>query len=89
MVQPWPCSNTIPYEIMEQIRLVRTKGYSISDEELEIGLRSIAVPVRNGQGALVAALSLSVATNRLKREELVERLLPELEAARRNFSVLL
>lgn len=75
--------------ILREIDAARTQGYAISDEELEIGLRSIAVPVRTGRGELIAAMSLAVATSRMTREQAVQQLLPELETARRNFAALL
>ena len=68
---------------------MRSCGYSINDEELEIGLRSIAVPVRNAKGELLAAMSLSVATSRMSRAQVIDKLLPELESARRVFATLL
>ena len=76
-------------EILREIALVRSNGYAINDEELEIGLRSLAVPVRTGRGELIAAMSLSVSTSRMTRDEAIERLLPELETARRSFASLL
>lgn len=84
-----PHTRTSLREILKQVDLVRTQGYAILDQELEIGLLSIAVPVRTGTGELVAALSLSVSTQRMKRDELVGRLLPDLETARRSFAALL
>ena len=84
-----PYTRTGVREIMEQVALVRVNGYALSDQELEIGLRSIAVPIRNGRGELIAAMSLSVATNRMSREQVVEQMLPEMETARRNFASLL
>ena len=75
-------------EILREIALVRSNGYAINDEELEIGLRSLAVPVRTGRGELIAAMSLSVSTSRMTRDEAIERLLPELETARRSFASL-
>ena len=74
---------------MREIALVRSNGYAASDEELEIGLRSLAVPVRTGRGELIAAMSLSVSTSRMTRDQMIERLLPELETARRSFASLL
>ena len=76
-------------EILREIALVRSNGYAINDEELEIGLRSLAVPVRTGRGELIAAMSLSVSTSRMTRDGAIERLLPELETARRSFALLL
>lgn len=84
-----PHTQTDVAAILREIALVGAQGYSINDQELEIGLRSIAVPIRNGRGELIAALSLSVATSRMSRDELIERLLPELETARRTFATLL
>jgi IclR family transcriptional regulator, pca regulon regulatory protein len=84
-----PRTRTGLREVLHEIDLVRTQGYAICDEELEIGLRSIAVPIRTGRGELVAALSLSVSTSRMGRDEVVDKLLPELETARRNFAALL
>ena len=76
-------------DILREIALVRSNGFAVSDEELEIGLRSLAVPVRTGRGELIAAMSLSVSTSRMTREQVIERLLPELETARRSFAALL
>lgn len=84
---PHTCTDV--REIMKRVALVRTHGYALSDQELEIGLRSIAVPIRNGRGELIAAMSLSVATSRMTAEQVVEKLLPEMETARRNFASLL
>ena len=84
-----PHTRTTIADVMAEINTARDKGYAVCDEELEIGLRSIAVPIRTGDGQLLAALSLSVATSRMSRAQAVESLLPELERARRNFAALL
>lgn len=84
-----PHTQTAVARILQEIDAAQRLGYSVSDEELEIGLRSIAVPIRNGRGAVIAAMSLSVATSRMSRQQALDRLLPELEAARRNFADLL
>ena len=84
-----PHTRTGLRDILQEIDRARHQGYAICDEELEIGLRSIAVPIRTGRGELMAALSLSVSTSRMGREEVVDKLLPELETARRAFASLL
>ncbi len=84
-----PHTRTGIREIQREIALVRSNGYAVSDEELELGLRSLAVPVRSGRGELIAAMSLSVSTSRMTRDQAIERLLPELETARRRFASLL
>ena len=53
--------------LLDEIRRARAQGYAINDEELELGLRSIAVPIRNSLGDMVAAMSLSVQVSRMGR----------------------
>lgn len=55
-----PRSLTAPGDIMEELDRVRTQGFAIIDQEVELGLRSIAVPLFNAQGAVVAALNTGV-----------------------------
>ncbi|EKF42491.1 IclR family transcriptional regulator [Nitratireductor indicus C115] len=60
----------------------RERGYAIVDEELELGLRSIAVPVRDRSGKVVAALNVSTQTARFTCAEMEQTILaPLLEAA--------
>lgn len=54
-------SLTSPEEIMERIQRARADGYAIIDQEIELGLRSIAVPIFNAHGNVVAALNTGVA----------------------------
>lgn len=70
-------------ELIDAIRGARSQGYAIVDEEIELGLRSIAVPVVDSAGRTVAAMSLAVQTKRMTREEMIERLVPLLDAGRR------
>lgn len=56
-------------------------GYALVDEELEIGLRSIAVPVRDRQGRIVAAINVSTQAARFTPPQMVERMLPRLREA--------
>lgn len=84
-----PYTRTAVAEILHEVESARALGYAMNDQELELGLRSIAVPLRTGAGKLVAALSLSVATSRMGRDQVIEKLLPQLETARRNFASLL
>ena len=48
-------------DIAVELRLVRSQGYAIIDQEVETGLRSIAVPIVNSRGQTVAALNTGVA----------------------------
>lgn len=68
-------SVTDPEEIMARLTQVRAEGYAVIDQEVEIGLRSIAVPVLNARGAVVAALNTGLAVS---GADLVRDYLPEL-----------
>ncbi|MGW1715131.1 IclR family transcriptional regulator domain-containing protein [Streptomyces sp. NPDC002156] len=57
---------------------VREQGYALVNGELEEGLRSIAVPVRDRTGRVVAAVSVEMHTTRRTAEQCVEEILPEL-----------
>ncbi|HZT00925.1 MAG TPA: IclR family transcriptional regulator C-terminal domain-containing protein [Steroidobacteraceae bacterium] len=59
----------------------RSEGFAVNDQELEVGLRSIAVPVRNVVGVTVAAMNVSTQASRVSRRELLEKGLPLLKAA--------
>ncbi|HEY0694600.1 MAG TPA: IclR family transcriptional regulator C-terminal domain-containing protein, partial [Kribbella sp.] len=53
-------------------------GFATSDEELELGMRAMAVPVRDARGRMVAAMSVSTSTARVSSDELRDRFLPVL-----------
>ncbi|WP_282699855.1 IclR family transcriptional regulator C-terminal domain-containing protein [Streptomyces sp. CC219B] len=59
---------------------VRQDGYALVDEELEEGLRSIAVPVRDRDGRPVAAINVTMHSGRRSAAECVTDILPELRA---------
>ena len=60
---------------------VRSDGCALNDQELEIGLRSIAVPVRDPTGRVVAAMSVGAQASRVSRRQLIEDYLPFLKSA--------
>src|SRR5260221_3760219 len=66
--------------LQERIRDDHRQGFSIVDEELERGLRSIAVPIVDRDGQCVGALNLSSHSTRTTRNALRETFLPELKS---------
>lgn len=56
-----PHSLTDPAEIMARIDATRDQGYAVIDQEVEPGLRSIAVPLYSVHGRVIAALNTGVA----------------------------
>jgi len=62
-----------------EIRRVRRQKFSIVDEELELGLRALAVPIVTRTGRTVAAMNTGVHASRVSRKELMDRFLPALQ----------
>ncbi|MCZ2112923.1 MAG: helix-turn-helix domain-containing protein [Anaerolineae bacterium] len=73
-----PMTMTRLEDLMAEIAQVRANGYAISDEELEIGLRAIAVPLADSRGEVHFALAVSVLAAHLSVEEMVRNILPQL-----------
>jgi len=46
-------------DVMAELAVVRERGYSLVDQELETGLRSLAVPITDARGTVVAAINVS------------------------------
>ena len=61
-----------------EVARVRAQGYAIIDQELEIGLCSISVPVFNAGGKVVAALNIGASSAHVPAAELATRFLPAL-----------
>ncbi|MBY3206472.1 IclR family transcriptional regulator domain-containing protein [Rhizobium laguerreae] len=72
-------TKTKPDELIAEFRRVRTEGYAIIDQELEIGLCSIAVPVDNDRGETVAAINIGAPAALVPAAEMKERYLPLLK----------
>ncbi|MFI6445748.1 IclR family transcriptional regulator C-terminal domain-containing protein [Kitasatospora sp. NPDC050543] len=76
-----PRTVTDPARISSLLDRVHHDGYALVDEELEEGLRSIAVPVRDRSGRTIAALNVAVHSSRRTTAACVTDILPELRAA--------
>lgn len=66
-----------PETLRTTLRRVREDGFAIDDEELMVGIRCVAAPIRNRSGRAVAGLSLSGPSSRVSLGEL-RTLAPEL-----------
>jgi IclR family transcriptional regulator, pca regulon regulatory protein len=73
-----PQSITDLQALFDRIRADREQGFSIVDEELELGLRALAVPVLDRTRQAVGAINLSTHSTRTTRNEMRDRFLPEL-----------
>ncbi|QHA88919.1 IclR family transcriptional regulator domain-containing protein [Serratia rhizosphaerae] len=76
-------------QLREQLARVRRQGYAINDQQLEIGLRSIAVPMHSRKGGVVAAMNVGVNASQVSAQELRERVLPLLQRTAMELALLL
>jgi IclR family pca regulon transcriptional regulator len=80
---------TSPYKLKQVLRQVSRNGYAIVDQELELGLRSMAVPIQNSAGKVVAALNVGTHVHRVSLQDLQTKFLPYLRAAAQELCLLL
>ena len=75
-------SRTITSEsaLRAELDRVREQGWALVDQELEDGLRSVAAPIRDRDGAVVAAVNLSTHASRTSAQAIRRGLLPPLLA---------
>jgi IclR family pca regulon transcriptional regulator len=71
-----PRTVTDKTRFAEIIRRVAADGYALIDEELELGLRSIAVPVSGADAHVAAAINVGVHAARFSPDEMIHRILP-------------
>jgi IclR family transcriptional regulator, pca regulon regulatory protein len=78
-------------DLRERIDVAREAGWAMVDQELEQGVRSAAVPIRDSTGTVLAALNVSVHATRMTmpalRKEVVPRLLRTAAAIEVDLSV--
>jgi IclR family pca regulon transcriptional regulator len=84
-----PNTKTDRREILREIAAARAQGHAINDQEVEVGLRTVAVPIHDQTGTMVAAMSISAQTSRVPLKSLLSTLLPEISAARNRVTSLL
>ncbi len=74
-------SSTIvdPQHLRDAIREIRATGWAVVDQELELGLRAIAVPIRSADGRIIAAMNASAPSVAFTTQEVLERVLEPLQ----------
>ena len=60
-------------QLRDELTQVRARGWALADEELAPGVRSVAVPVRDGTGAVRAAMNVTVHAAETSTEQLLQR----------------
>lgn len=80
-----PRTTVDEVSLRKELTAIKEQGWCLVDQELEIGLRSLAVPVRNRAGEVIAAINTSMSTHLdpdgKDLSERVAEVLPKLQAA--------
>lgn len=82
-----PLIPLTPYTVTDikalkaSLRRVKQDGYAVVDQELEVGLLAVAVPLRNAYGRAIAAIGVSTPAQRRTMAEIENEVLPTLQAA--------
>jgi IclR family pca regulon transcriptional regulator len=71
-----PNTITDPPKLRRLLKTCRDNGYATCNEEIELGVRSLAVPLYNSVGDTVAALSISSRADRMRLSDMVQEFLP-------------
>jgi IclR family pca regulon transcriptional regulator len=75
-----PHTKTEIRALMDELAAVRRQGFAVIDQELELGLCSIAVPLTNGRGKIIAALNIGAPAASVPAGEMATLYLKPLEA---------
>jgi IclR family pca regulon transcriptional regulator len=73
--------------LRRELRKIRAQGWAVVDQELEEGLRSIAAPIRDADGQVIAAVNVSTHAGRRTLTGVVEELLQPLLATAQRIEV--
>ncbi len=68
-----------PERLLDELLRIREQGYALVDQELEEGLRALAVPLRDASGQVVAAVNVAVHASRWPLDAIRGELLPRLQ----------
>jgi IclR family transcriptional regulator, pca regulon regulatory protein len=82
-----PSLGRTRHELDQELIRVRARGWALADEELAPGVRSVAVPVRDGAGTVRAAMNVTVHAAETTTEKLLDEHLPHLLRAAGDVSV--
>lgn len=73
-------------QLKRALREIKDLGYVILNQELEIGLRSIAIPLFDRDNNIMGALTVGTHISRVPEHSLIEKILPELQKCGRNIT---
>lgn len=65
-------------DLEQELREVRARGWAVTDQQLATAVRSVAAPIRNGEGTVVAAVNVNAHAMETSLETLIDDYLPKL-----------
>ena len=68
-------------QLKREILKIRKQGYGLAESQLEIGLRGVSVPLLDGPGRIVGALSISMSTAAITPTAAIKRFVPAMREA--------
>lgn len=86
LVARTPHTETSPARLLDNLQQIREQGYAAIDQEVEMGLRSIAVPLTDFRQRTVAALNVGFAVTTESLDSMVLKYLPALKAIQSEIS---
>jgi IclR family pca regulon transcriptional regulator len=81
-ITEWP-------EMLREIELIRRQGWALVDQELEMGLRSVAAPIVDCNGRPIAALNIGTHASRWPIQKLTQEVVPLIKQTAASISALL
>ncbi|HZC31377.1 MAG TPA: IclR family transcriptional regulator, partial [Gaiellaceae bacterium] len=84
-----PTTATTIERLGADLEEIRRAGYGVTDQELELGVRSVAAPIRDASGAVVAAVNVSTLTARVSLDQMLSELRPKVLGAAARMSAAL
>lgn len=89
LVARTPNTKTEPGAILDELAEIRANGFALIDQEVELGLRSIAVPILNARSVTIAAINIGVAATQHQVGDLARLYLPAMLAVQQELRALL
>jgi len=76
-------------QLRDVLEAVRRNGHAIADQEMEVGIRSLAVPLRNASGAVIAGMNVIAQSSRMTIRDMKTKVLPHLQDAAADLAAIL
>ena len=78
-----------PDGIKAELKKARDQGWCLLDEELELGIRTVAAPIRDENGRVIAAINVSTTVARSTKQKIIREIVPLLLTTADEISVVL